>query len=106
MSSEMQPDESCEDYINRIQKENPKLMIAALQSSYMMVHHRMATKEQLFDLWFQENCQSEDLQSEFRRSETKDYRKWAIEKFNQLINDNKIDIMEIDIDELLGRCRR
>lgn len=46
------------------------------------------------------------LQSKFRRSETKDYRKWAIEKFNQLIDDNKIDIMEIDIDELLGRGRR
>lgn len=102
MSNEMQPDETCEDYIDRIQKENPALMIAALQSAYVMVHHKIATKEQLFDLWFQEN--SEELETEFHHNEN--FREFAIQKFNQIIEKNHINIFEVDIDLILGRGRR
>ena len=112
---DMKENESCQEYVDRIQKENPKLMIAAFQASYMMVYKKIPTKHELFDVWFHENCQSDELQTEYsdhkleleQMGETiKSFRDWASEKFFLLLETNQIDPEDFDVESFLGESRR
>lgn len=111
---DMKNGESCQEYIDRMQNEDPKLMIVTLQQSYLMVYKKLPTKDQLFDIWFQENRESDELNTEFgdhkleliqMHEKTPDFRTWASEKFLKLLETNQINIESLD-DSVLGQGRR
>jgi len=111
---EILPGETCQDYINRIEREDPKLAIIVLQSSYMMVHKKLPTKSELFEVWIQENCDSDELQTEYgnyrleliqKGFDDKSFRNWAQTKFSELLETYKIDLESLDIDRLLDGKR-
>ena len=111
---EVLPDESVQEYINRITKENPKVAIIALQSSYLIVYKKLPTKSELFDVWFEENRESDELQTEYgdhrleliqMGKDNTSFRDWAHQKFSEILETYQINMESLDIDRILDGKR-
>ena len=104
------PVETVQECINRIARENPKLAISALQSSYMIIYKKLPTENDLFDVWFQENQESDELQTEYGDHRLEliqigqdniSFRDWAREKFSALLETHQINLESLNVDRFL-----